>query len=84
MGTCAGVDVSKHHLDWVSGGEGNVVRVLNTPAGIRRLITVLRKLDLSLIVVESLGRIVILAIEVEEQSHEGLTDLIVRGASPIL
>lgn len=55
MGYCVGVDVSKHHLDWVSGGEGNVARVPNTPAGIRRLTAALRKLDLSLIVVESTG-----------------------------
>jgi hypothetical protein len=55
MANCVGVDVSKHHLDWVSGGEGNVARLPNTPAGIRRLTAALRKLDLSLIVVESTG-----------------------------
>ncbi len=39
MENCVGVDVSKHQLDWVLGGEGNVARVPNTPAGVRRLVT---------------------------------------------
>jgi transposase len=47
MGTCIGVDVSKHHLDWVSGGEGNVARVPNTPAGVRRLVAKLRSLEVA-------------------------------------
>ena len=55
MGECVGVDVSKHHLDWVSGGEGNVARVPNTPAGVRRLVTTLRRLQVALILVESTG-----------------------------
>lgn len=55
MSSCVGVDVSKHHLDWVSCGEGNVTRVPNTPAGIRRLVARLEKQDLGLIVVESTG-----------------------------
>lgn len=55
MGSCVGVDVSKYHLDWVSGGKGNVARVPNTPSGIRRLVTKLRKLEFRLIVVESTG-----------------------------
>jgi transposase len=55
MGECVGVDVSKHRLDWVLGGEGNVVRVPNTPAGVRRLVAKLRGLEVDLIVVESTG-----------------------------
>lgn len=55
MGDCIGVDVSKHHLDWALGGDGSVERVPNTPAGIRRLSTAIRKLDVARIVVESTG-----------------------------
>jgi len=55
MENCVGVDVSKHQLDWVLGGEGNVARVPNTPAGIRRLVAKLRSLEAALIVVESTG-----------------------------
>jgi transposase len=55
MGACIGVDVSKHHLDWNSGGSGNVARVPNTPAGVGRLVAKLRGLEATLIVVESTG-----------------------------
>jgi len=55
MGVHVGVDVSKHHLDWAVGPEGGVERVPNSPAGVRRLMSSLRKLDLASIVVESTG-----------------------------
>jgi transposase len=55
MGVFVGVDVSKHHLDWAAGEAGEVARVPNTTAGVRRLITQLRKLDLELVVIESTG-----------------------------
>ena len=55
MGDCIGVDVSKHHFDWVAGGFGNVARVPNTPAGVRRMVAKLRSLEATLIVVESTG-----------------------------
>ena len=55
MGGCVGIDVSKHHLDWVSAGSGNATRVPNTPAGVRRLVVKLRTLKAALIVVESTG-----------------------------
>jgi transposase len=55
MGDCIGVDVSKHHLDWVRGGQGSVAKVPNTSAGIRRLVAKLRNLEATLIVVESTG-----------------------------
>ena len=55
MGDCVGVDVSKHHLDWVLGGEGNVARVPNTRVGVRRLVAAVRRLEVDLIVVESTG-----------------------------
>lgn len=55
MGVCVGVDVSKGHLDWVAGGDGDVTRVCNTPAGVRRLVTKLTKLEIDRIVVESTG-----------------------------
>jgi transposase len=55
MGVFVGVDVSKQQLDWAAGEAGEVTRVPNTTAGVRRLITKLRKLDLELVVVESTG-----------------------------
>ena len=55
MGAFAGVDVSKQHLDWAIGEAGQVKRVLNTRAGVRRLAVKLAKIDLELIVVESTG-----------------------------
>jgi len=55
MSECVGIDVSKQHLDWVLGGEGEVRRVAHTPAGVRRLVLKLRSADVSLIVVESTG-----------------------------
>jgi len=55
MGVHVGVDVSKSHLDWVLGPEGEVSRLPNSPAGVRRLVSSLRKLDLALVVVESTG-----------------------------
>jgi transposase len=55
MGVFVGVDVSKQHLDWATGGDSDVERLPNTAAGIRRLAARLAKLDLELIVVESTG-----------------------------
>jgi len=55
MGSCIGVDVSKHHFDWVAGGFGNVARMPNTPVGVRRLVAKLRSLEATRIVVESTG-----------------------------
>jgi transposase len=55
MGVCVGIDVSKHQLDWVLGAEGSVERSPNTPGGVRRLVTRLRKIDPASIIVESTG-----------------------------
>jgi transposase len=55
MGVCVGIDVSKQHLDWVLGAEGNVERSPNTRAGVRRLVARLRKVELASIIVESTG-----------------------------
>ena len=55
MGMCVGIDVSKQHLDWVLGAEGNGERSPNTPAGVRRLVARLRKVELGSIIVESTG-----------------------------
>ncbi|HSN70177.1 MAG TPA: IS110 family transposase [Steroidobacteraceae bacterium] len=55
MSVCVGVDVSKHHLDWVVGAEGNAARVTNSPAGVRRLAKQLGRLEVASIVVESTG-----------------------------
>ena len=55
MGEHVGIDVSKEHLDWTVGAEGDVVRVHNSPAGVRRLVKGLREFDLDSIIVESTG-----------------------------
>jgi transposase len=55
MSDCVGVDVSKDHLDWVLGGEGEIQRVANTATGVRQLVARLRKREFALIVVESTG-----------------------------
>jgi len=55
MGVFVGVDVSKQHLDWAVGEDGQVERCANTTAGVRRLAEKLAKLDLELVVVESTG-----------------------------
>lgn len=55
MGECVGVDVSKGHLDWVLGAEGTASKVVNSPAGVRRLVKTLAKRPADLIVVESTG-----------------------------
>ena len=55
MGVYVGIDVSKQHLDWVVGTEGVVERTPNSPAGVRRLVAKLAKLDIASIVVESTG-----------------------------
>lgn len=55
MGVSAGIDVSKHHFDWVIDPQGAVDRVPNTAAGVRRLANSLRRQELDSIVVESTG-----------------------------
>jgi transposase len=55
VGVFVGVDVSKQHLDWAGGAEGEVARVPNTPGGIRRLVRSLTKVDPRSIIVESTG-----------------------------
>lgn len=55
MDVCVGIDVSKQHLDWVLGAEGNGERAANSPAGVRRLVARLRKIELASIIVESTG-----------------------------
>jgi len=55
MNECIGVDVAKAHLDWVEGPHGEVERIPNTSAAVRRLIRKLRALDFDQIVLESTG-----------------------------
>jgi transposase len=55
MGVYVGIDVSKQHLDWVLGAEGRVERIPNGPAGVRRLVSKLSKVELASIIVESTG-----------------------------
>ena len=55
MSKCVGIDVSKQHLDWVLGVDGKVARVPNSPAGVRRRVARLCKVELESIIVESTG-----------------------------
>ena len=55
MGVYVGIDVSKQHLDWVLGAEGNVERNPNSSAGIRWRVTKLKKVEVTSIIVESTG-----------------------------
>jgi transposase len=55
MSICVGVDVSKEHLDWIVGAEGNAASVANIPAGVRRLVKKLGQIEVHSIIVESTG-----------------------------
>ncbi|MBY0400064.1 IS110 family transposase [Myxococcota bacterium] len=55
MANCAGVDVSKDHLDWTVGSVAEVRQVPNTPAGVRRLVRKLQRLELDRVVFEATG-----------------------------
>jgi transposase len=56
MGVCIGVDVAKAHLDWVLGSKGEVSRLPNSPAGVRRLVRVLSKCEVDRVILESTGQ----------------------------
>ena len=56
MGRCIGVDVAKEHLDWVLGTNGEVERIENSPAAVRRLVRRLAKLDFDRVILESTGQ----------------------------
>ena len=56
MGICIGVDVAKAHLDWVLGPKGEVRRIENTKAAVRRLVRELKGLDFDRVVPESTGQ----------------------------
>jgi transposase len=56
MGVCIGVDVAKRHLDWSLGAQGEVKRVSNTRAGVRRLVRQLESLEFDRVVLESTGQ----------------------------
>jgi transposase len=55
MTVCAGIDVSKDHLDWTVGSTSEVRQVPNTPAGVRRLVRKLQRLELDRVVLEATG-----------------------------
>lgn len=55
MAGCAGVDVSKDHLDWALDSGGEVRQVLNTPAGVRRLVRKMQSLGIDRVVLEATG-----------------------------
>ena len=56
MGRCIGVDIAKSHLDWVLGSDGEVERIDNSPAAVRRLVRRLRRLDFDRVVMEATGQ----------------------------
>jgi len=56
MGVCIGVDVAKSHLDWALGPKGEVERVPNNPAGVRRLVKKLKQLEFDLVALEATGQ----------------------------
>ena len=56
MGVCIGVDVAKEHLDWVFGPQGEVERIENTPAAVRRLVRKLSRLSFDRVILESTGQ----------------------------
>ena len=55
MSVCVGVDVSKDHLDWMLGGEGESQQVANSARGIARLVASLKKSSIDRVIVESTG-----------------------------
>jgi transposase len=55
MSACVRVEVSKEHLDWVAGAEGNAASVAHILAGVRRLVKNLGKVEVDSIIVESTG-----------------------------
>jgi transposase len=71
MGRCIGVDVAKNHLDWVLGPKGEVERIDNKPAAVRRLVRRMPKLDFDRVVLESTG-------QYERLLYEALEDAGVR------
>jgi len=46
MAGCAGIDVAKDHLDWTLDSGGEVRQVLNTPAGVRRVVRKMQSLEM--------------------------------------
>ena len=56
MGVCIGVDVAKAHLDWVLGPKGDVERIRNNTAGVRRLVRKLHRLEFDCVILESTGQ----------------------------
>lgn len=55
MADCVGVDVSKDHLDWTLGAAGEQRKVPNTPAGVRRLVRKLQRIEFDRVVIEATG-----------------------------
>ena len=68
MGGCVGVDVAKSHLDGVLGPDGEVERIENGPASVRRLVRKLHKLDFDRVVLESTGQFERILFEALEDS----------------
>ena len=55
MRVSIGVDVSKDHLDWAQGSEGEIRQISNSARGISRLVNTLSKLSIAQVVIESTG-----------------------------
>ena len=55
MGSFAGIDVSKDHLDLALGEESEVERFVNSPRGVLSIGKKLAQLDVQRVVIESTG-----------------------------
>ncbi len=74
MGVCIGVDFAKKRLDWVLGPNGEVERIENSPAAVRRFIRKLQKLEFDRVILESTGqyeRLLFEALEDEGSARSG-------------
>jgi len=68
MGVCIGVDVAKKHLDWVLGPNGEVERIENTRAAVRRFVRKLQRMDFDRVILESTGQYERLLFEALEET----------------
>ncbi len=69
MHDCAGIDVSKDHLDLARTGDPRGERVPNTPTGVRTLVRTLLKDPPRLVFIESTGGYERLALDSLAQAH---------------
>ncbi len=69
MHDCAGIDVSKDHLDFARASDSRTERVLNTRTGVRTLVRALSKAPPRLVAIESTGGYERLALDALAQAR---------------